>query len=104
MQDVEGEAVKFQRPFCREQVLFVSGLPISLPWERKWHQLEKVFSQFGLLYSLYVPGYSGDGAGYAIIQYFSTRAAATALQSTNNRLTVGSARVKVSHVASGLRN
>lgn len=87
------EIVTFRRPLLREQVLFVRGLPVALTWESKWSQLVKAFSLYGLLYSVHVP--SGSNVGYAIIQYYSIKSAFAALHSTNNKLTIGQARIKV---------
>lgn len=57
------------------------------------HELEKVFSRFGLLYSLYVPAHE---VGYAFIKYYSKEAASRAVRSTDGKAVIGQTVLKVS--------
>ena len=73
-------------------MLLVWGLPDTLPWEHKWCELEKIFSRFGLVHSIYVPIGSSK---YAIVKYYSHRAAMDALQGTDRKVTIGYSLIKV---------
>ncbi len=68
------------------------GIPDSLPWEHKWRELEKIFSTFGLLYSIYVPA---GRSSYAIIKYYSHHAAMNAVRCTDKKVTIDHSLIKV---------